>query len=136
MRYIELQKERKEALYGEYRGKVSRTTLWGALTFKWNSDLAKAIRRRAFALGGRVMNVVKTEGFVPNCEIAYSRVGGAVAGISQTWRNGVRLDIDMTDDTAVISVNGERACDFTGLTLSGWGDAVLAAQSLSDSLEG
>lgn len=134
MRYIELPKSRKSELRRKFG--VSGMTVWSALAFKWNSDLAKAIRKEALSLGGVETNLIRTRGFVPNCEIAYERnAAGTVTRIVQTWKNGVRLAIDTTSNSGAITVNGERFCDdFQNMTITDWGDAVLVAQSLSETL--
>lgn len=134
MRYIELPKSRKSELRRKFG--VSGMTVWSALAFKWNSDLAKAIRKEALSLGGVETNLIRTRGFVPNCEIVYERnAAGTVIRIVQTWKNGVRLAIDTTSNSGAITVNGERFCDgFNNMTISDWGDATFVAQSLSETL--
>lgn len=134
MRYIDLPKNHKSELRRKFG--VSGMTVWSALAFKWNSDLAKAIRKEAISLGGVETNIIRTRGFVPNCEIKYERnAAGTVTRIVQTWKNGVKLAIDTVGNSGEITVNGDRFCDgFKNMTITDWGDAAFVAQSLSETL--
>ena len=66
MKYIELSTSKKARICRALG--VSRVTLWSALTFQTQSQLAEKIRRMAVQNGGRVMiKLDVTEGFMPNC---------------------------------------------------------------------
>ena len=68
MKYIELSTSKKARICRALG--VSRVTLWSALTFQTQSQLAEKIRRMAVQNGGRVMiKLDVTEGFMPNCEM-------------------------------------------------------------------
>lgn len=70
MKYIELSTSKKARICRALG--VSRVTLWSALTFQTQSQLAEKIRRMAVQNGGRVMiKLDVTEGFMPNCEIDF-----------------------------------------------------------------
>ena len=64
MKYIELSTSKKARICRALG--VSRVTLWSALTFQTQSQLAEKIRRMAVQNGGRVMiKLDVTEGFMP-----------------------------------------------------------------------
>lgn len=79
MKYIELSTSKKARICRALG--VSRVTLWSALTFQTQSQLAEKIRRMAVQNGGRVMiKLDVTEGFMPNCEIDFVHVSAAYNG--------------------------------------------------------
>ena len=116
MKYIELSTSKKARICRALG--VSRVTLWSALTFQTQSQLAEKIRRMAVQNGGRVMiKLDVTEGFMPNCEIDFVHDIGGVQRIIQTFSNGVRA-----------------VKTFSDVKVRDWGNIVFEAQSLTDSL--
>ena len=130
MKYIELSTSKKARICRALG--VSRVTLWSALTFQTQSQLAEKIRRMAVQNGGRVMiKLDVTEGFMPNCEI--DDIGG-VQRIIQTFSNGVRVEFDNATCTASISRDNRAVKTFSDVKVRDWGNIVFEAQSLTDSL--
>ena len=86
MKYIELSTSKKARICRALG--VSRVTLWSALTFQTQSQLAEKIRRMAVQNGGRVMiKLDVTEGFMPNCEIDFVHDIGGVQDRKSTRLN-------------------------------------------------
>ena len=126
MKYIELSTSKKARICRALG--VSRVTLWSALTFQTQSQLAEKI-------GGRVMiKLDVTEGFMPNCEIDFVHDIGGVQRIIQTFSNGVRVEFDNATCTASISRDNRAVKTFSDVKVRDWGNIVFEAQSLTDSL--
>ena len=88
MKYIELSTSKKARICRALG--VSRVTLWSALTFQTQSQLAEKIRRMAVQNGGRVMiKLDVTEGFMPNCEIDFVHDTGRTAATVPAWQGSV-----------------------------------------------
>ena len=134
MKYIELSTSKKARICRALG--VSRVTLWSALTFQTQSQLAEKIRRMAVQNGGRVMiKLDVTEGFMPNCETSFVHgEDGRVQRIVQTFSNGVRVEFDNDTCMADISRNGRSVKTFSDVKIRDWGNIVFEAQSLTDSL--
>lgn len=133
MKYIDLSKEQKGALRRMF--KVSPPTIWSALNYGTHSDLAKRIRRAAFAKGGVVKNRILTpDGFIPNCQTEYIHEDGAVVGLIQIYPNDVRVEFENKKEIATISCDGEVIKVFKKVLLRDWARIVYEAQSLSDTL--
>lgn len=135
MKYIELPAAKKARIRRALG--VSRVTLWSALTFQSQSALAEKIRRMALQDGGRVISEVDvTNGFMPNCEIAFEHDADGVRRIIQTFSNGVRVELDSAMCTADISRDGRSVKTFSDVKICDWGNIVFEAQGLADSLNG
>ena len=133
MKFIDLPNAKKAQLARLY-GK-SRQTIWAALNYVTDSDLAKKIRKAALNMGGVVKNNFQTpEGFMPNCETKYIHGEGTVLGIIQTFPNNVRVEFENKKEIATISCDGEVIKVFEKVLLRDWTRIVYEAQSLSDSL--
>lgn len=78
--------------------------------------------------------VVVPDGFMPNCETAFEHDADGVRRIIQTFSNGVRVEFDNATCTAEISRNGRSVKTFSDVKMHDWGNIVLEAQSLADSL--
>lgn len=133
MKFIDLPNAKKAQLARLF-GK-SRQTIWAALNYVTNSDLAKKIRKAALNMGGIVKNNFQTpEGFMPNCETEYIHGEGTVLGIIQTFPNNVRVEFENKKEIATISCDGEVIKVFEKVLLRDWTRIVYEAQSLSDTL--
>ena len=133
MQSIDLSAKKKAQLRREFD--VSRVTVWSALTYQTNSALAERIRRRALLLGGRLLDVVEKECFVPNCEIEFIRGDdGRLQRIAQTFSNKVRVEFDNDDCSAVIFCDEEPVNTFEDVRMCDWCDIISEAQNLSESL--
>lgn len=133
MKFIDLPNAKK-ALLARLFGK-SRQTIWAALNYVTDSDLAKKIRKAALNMGGVVKNNFQTpEGFMPNCETKYIHGEGTVLGIIQTFPNNVRVEFENKKEIATISCDGEVIKVFEKVLLRDWTRIVYEAQSLSDTL--
>lgn len=132
MRYIAMPRGGVKTLMSKFG--TSAVTVWSALTYRTSSELAERIRETALGMGGEFACVVRTKGFIPNCEIRYERdERGAVAKMVQTWANGVTLVTDVLHDTAVLYQGGEVVAGWSGVTISMWADAAFEAQKYSES---
>lgn len=136
MKYIDLPKEKKALLRRTFD--TTGVTVWSALNFVTNSDLAKRIRAAAMAHGGVVKNSITTpDGFMPNCETGFIHGDdGRVQKIIQTFSNGVRVEFDNDRCTAAILHGKEPVRTYEQVVIKDWGNIVFEAQSLSDSLNG
>lgn len=136
MKYIDLPKEKKALLRRTFG--TTAVTVWSALNFVTNSDLAKRIRAAAMAGGGVVKNSITTpDGFMPNCQTNYEhREDGTVRRIIQIFSNDVRVEFDNDRGTAKILHAEEPVRTYEQVVIRAWGDIVFEAQSLSDSLNG
>lgn len=133
MKFIDLSNAKKAQLARLF-GK-SRQTIWAALNYVTDSDLAKKIRKAALNMGGVVKNNFQTpEGFMPNCETKYIHGEGTVLGIIQTFPNNVRVEFENKKEIATISCDGEVIKVFEKVLLRDWTRIVYEAQSLSDTL--
>ena len=133
MKFIDLPNAKKAQLTRLF-GK-SRQTIWAALNYVTDSDLAKKIRKAALNMGGVVKNNFQTpEGFMPNCETKYIHGEGTVLGIIQTFPNNVRVEFENKKEIATISCDGEVVKVFEKVILRDWTRIVYEAQSLSDTL--
>ena len=133
MKFIDLSNAKKAQLARHF-GK-SRQTIWAALNYVTNSDLAKKIRKAALNMGGVVKNNFQTsEGFMPNCETEYIHGEGTVLGIIQTFPNNVRVEFENKKEIATLSCNGKVIKVFKKVVMNDWSRIVYEAQSLSDSL--
>ncbi|MBO5465214.1 MAG: hypothetical protein J5989_06970 [Alistipes sp.] len=133
MKFIDLPNAKKAQLVRLF-GK-SRQTIWAALNYVTDSDLAKKIRKAALNMGGVVKNNFQTpEGFMPNCETKYIHGEGTVLGIIQTFPNNVRVEFENKKEIATISCDGEVVKVFEKVILRDWTRIVYEAQSLSDTL--
>ncbi len=133
MKFIDLPNAKKAQLARLF-GK-SRQTIWAALNYVTDSDLAKAIRRKALQMGGIVKNNFQTpEGFMPNCETKYIHGEGTVLGIIQIFPNGVQVEFENKKEIATISCDGEVIKVFEKVVMNDWTRIVYEAQSLSDTL--
>lgn len=133
MKFIDLPNAKKAQLARLF-GK-SRQTIWAALNYVTDSDLAKKIRKVALNMGGVVKNNFQTpEGFMPNCETKYRHGEGTVLGIIQTFPNNVRVEFENKKEIATISCDGEVIKVFEKVLLRDWTRIVYEAQSLSDTL--
>ena len=133
MKFIDLPNAKKAQLARLF-GK-SRQTIWAALNYVTDSDLAKKIRKAALNMGGVVKNNFQTpEGFMPNCETKYIHGEGTVLGIIQTFPNNVRVEFENKKEIATISCDGEVVKVFKKVLLRDWTRIVYEAQSLSDTL--
>lgn len=133
MKFIDLPNSKKAQLSRLF--KVSRQTVWAALNYVTNSELAKKIRKVALNNGGIVKNNMQTpEGFIPNCQTEYIHEHGEVVGIIQTFPNGVRVEFENSKQKAIISCGSEVIKKFTNVVMNDWTRIVYDAQSLSDSL--
>lgn len=133
MKFIDLPNAKKAQLARLF-GK-SRQTIWAALNYVTDSDLAKKIRKAALNMGGVVKNNFQTpEGFMPNCETKYIHGEGTVLGIIQTFPNNVRVEFENEKEIATISCDGEVIKVFEKVLLRDWTRIVYEAQSLSDTL--
>jgi len=138
MKYIDISREQKARLRRVF--KVSAVTVWAALTFQTDSDLARRIRSLALSpeMGGRVISPIDvTDGFMPNCQIDYVRGDdGQVQRIIQTFSNGVRVEFDNDACMAMICHKGKKIKTYENVVIRDWGNIVFEAQNLSDSLNG
>ena len=136
MKYIDLPREQKARLRRVF--KVSAVTIWSALTFQTDSDLARRIRGLAMSpeMGGRVIDPIDvTDGFMPNCQTDYVRnENGRVKRIIQTFSNGVRVEFDNDRCSAVILHDENSVKTYQDVVFRDWGNIVYEAQNLSDSL--
>ena len=133
MKFIDLPNAKKAQLARLF-GK-SRQTIWAALNYVTDSDLAKKIRKAALNMGGVVKNNFQTpEGFMPNCETKYIHGEGTVLGIIQTFPNNVRVEFENKKEIATISCDGEVIKVFEKVLLRDWTRIVYEAQSLSYTL--
>ena len=133
MKFIDLPNAKKAQLARLF-GK-SRQTIWAALNYVTDSDLAKKIRKAALNMGGVVKNNFQTpEGFMPNCETKYIHGEGTVLGIIQTFPNNVRVEFENKKEIATISCDGEVVKVFEKVVMDDWTRIVYEAQSLSDTL--
>lgn len=134
MKRINLPKSKKAKLRQVFG--VSNVTVWSALNYVTDSNLAKKIRNAALVEGGTVEHrVVVPEGFMPNCETYYeSDADGRVRRIVQTFLNGVRVELDNDMCTAAL-FRGERLIKtYENVVLQEWGNIVFEAQNLANSL--
>lgn len=133
MKFIDLPNAKKAQLARLF-GK-SRQTIWAALNYVTDSDLAKKIRKSALNMGGVVKNNFQTpEGFMPNCETKYIHGEGTVLGIIQTFPNNVRVEFENKEEIATLSCDGEVVKVFEKVVMKDWTRIVYEAQSLSDTL--
>lgn len=134
MKYIDLPKEKKALLRRTFD--TTGVTVWSALNFVTNSDLAKRIRAAAMASGGVVKNTIVTpDGFMPNCQTDYVHGDdGQVQRIIQTFSNDVRVEFDNDRCTAVILHGKEPVRTYEQVVVRDWGNIVFEAQNLADSL--
>ena len=133
MKFIDLPNAKKAQLARLF-GK-SRQTIWAALNYVTNSDLAKKIRKAALNMGGVVKNNFRTpEDFMPNCETEYIHGEGTVLGIIQTFPNNVRVEFENKKEIATLSCNGKVIKVFKKVVMNDWSRIVYEAQSLSDTL--
>ena len=133
MKFIDLPNAKKAQLARRF-GK-SRQTIWAALNYVTNSDLAKKIRKAALNMGGVVKNNFQTpEDFMPNCETEYIHGEGTVLGIIQTFPNNVRVEFENKKEIATLSCNGKVIKVFKKVVMNDWSRIVYEAQSLSDTL--
>lgn len=134
MKYIELPKEKKGLLRRTF--KVSGVTVWAALNYQTNSDLANRIRAVALEAGGVIKNTLSIpEGFMPNCQTDYVQGDdGQVQRTIQAFSNGVRVEFDNDACTAVILQSEKPLKTYKNVAIRDWGNIVFEAQSLADSL--
>lgn len=134
MKRIELSQEQKAHLQRIF--KVSKVTIWSALTFQTDSHLARRIRTVALReMKGRMVDSIDvTDDFIPNCETDFVHGNGGVRRIIHTFSNGVRVEFDNDMCTADISRNGRSVKTFSEVKIRDWGNIVFEAQSLTDSL--
>ncbi len=136
MKQINLPKAKKAKLRRDFG--VSKVTVWSALNYVTDSDLAKKIRNAALAYGGKVeCSISVPEGFMPNCETAYERGDdGHVRRILQTFSNGVRVEFNNDECTAMILRNETPVKSYEQVAIQDWGNIVFEAQGLAESLNG
>lgn len=134
MKYIDLPKEKKALLRRTFD--TTGVTVWSALNFVTNSDLARRIRAAAMAHGGVVKNSITTpDGFMPNCETGFVHDdSGCVQRVIQAFSNGVRVEFDNDRCAAVILHRDEPVKTYEHVVIKEWGNILYEAQSLSDSL--
>ena len=133
MKRINLSKPKKAGLRRKFG--VSNVTVWSALNYVPDSDLARKIRNAAIAAGGVVEHqVVVPDGFMPNCETAFEHDADGVRRIIQTFSNGIRVEFDNATCTAEISRDDRSVKTFSDVNIRDWGNIVFEAQSLADSL--
>lgn len=132
MKRINLPKSKKAKLRRVFG--VSHVTVWSALNYLTDSQLAKKIRDAALADGGVVENsVVVPEGFIPNCRTEFVRGDdGRVWRIVQTFSNGVRVEFDNDACEAVILRSEKPVRTHGNVVIGDWGNILFEAQSLSD----
>lgn len=136
MKYIDLPKEKKALLRRMFD--TTGVTVWSALNYVTNSDLARRIRSAAMANGGVVKNTIITpDGFMPNCQTECIRGDdGTVQRVIQTFSNGIRVEFDNDRCSAVILHDEELIKMFSDVAIQDWCNIVFEAQNLSDSLNG
>ena len=117
---------------------TSRVTVWSALNYVTNSELAEKIRRAALAEGGIVeCHISVPEGFMPNCQTDYVHGDdGRVQRVLQTFSNDVRVEFDNDRCTAIILRGDKPVKTYEAVAIRDWGNIVFEAQSLADSLNG
>lgn len=138
MKYIDTSREQKARLRRIF--KVSAVTVWAALTYQTNSDLARRIRELALStkMNGRIIDSIDvTDGFVPNCRTDYVHGDdGRVSQAIQSFSNGVRVIFDNDRCNAVIMHGDSPIKTYENVVIRDWGNIVFEAQNLSDSLNG
>lgn len=134
MKYIELPREKKGLLRRIF--KVSGVTVWAALNYQTNSDLANRIRAVALEAGGVVKNTLSIpDGFMPNCQTDYVLgTDSCIQRTIQTFSNGVRVEFDNDVCTATIFHKDKNIKTYKNVAIRDWGNIVFEAQNLSDSL--
>lgn len=134
MKRINLSKPKKARLRRKFG--VSNVTVWSALNYVTNSELAEKIRRAALAEGGIVeCHISVPEGFMPNCQTDYVHGDdGRVQRVLQTFSNDVRVEFDNDRCTAIILRGDKPVKTYEAVAIRDWGNIVFEAQSLADSL--
>ena len=116
--YIEISPEIRSTLKGKY-GRTSKS-IWEALTFVTNSNVAKDIRTEAMRLGGRLVE----ENFLPNCRTEHSN-----GSIIQTFAGGVKVVTG--NGTTQILVEDTVIAKYKDVTIESWGNVLAMAQEIS-----
>lgn len=120
--YIRISEELREEIREKFF--ADRVSIWRACHYLSNSERAKEMRSYALANGGRVVREV----YIPACTCQESN-----DMMVQDFGNGVRLEIDLNRNTAIILQGEYIHQSFDGLTLRGWCNACMLAQSIAES---
>ena len=88
---------------------VSRATVWRALTFETNTDLAKRIRKLALERGGRL-----TDGRPAICDTTHNQTEKTM---TQTFGNRARIVADLKTGDVTVWIDGEQESTYHNLTI-------------------
>ena len=102
---------------------VSRKTVWCALNYITNSDLAKEIRTWALQHGGRV----EEEDFLPNCRTEHTE-----DAVIQTFAGGVQVRISKRNSGVDLLEDGQVSEHYDNVTIQAWGNLLHHAQLTSE----
>lgn len=132
MKYIDISNSQKAKLRRTFR--CSAVTVWSALTYQTNSDLAKKIRHTAISQSNGVIRNSMTypEDFCPNCATQWECKEGKVIAVTQIFANGVKVDIDLTLSRATIYRGDAVYSHHADVKLEDWADITFEAQQLND----
>ena len=88
---------------------VSRATVWRALTFETDTDLAKRMRKLALERGGRL-----TDGRPAICDTTHNQ---AEKTMTQTFGNRARIVADLKTGDVTVWIDGEQESIYHNLTI-------------------
>lgn len=133
MKYIKLSNDQKGSLRKAFN--VSQVCIWKALCYKSDSDLSEKIRSAALEMGGRVIHELDvTDGFMPNCRTDFIQNAGNIIAVVFTYSNGVRVNVDCTNNSARLLIDNKPERQYWNVTLDNLYNVVFEAQLLSESL--
>ena len=88
---------------------VSRATVWRALTFETDTDLAKRIRKLALVRGGRM-----TDGSPAACDTTHNQ---AERTMMQDFGGRARIVVDLKTGDVTVWIDGEQESTYHNLTI-------------------
>ncbi len=88
---------------------ISRVTVWRALTFETDTDLARRIRTLALKRGGRL-----TDGRPANCETTHDQTNGTM---TQAFGDRARIVVDLKTGEIAVWIDGEQESTYHNLTI-------------------
>lgn len=104
---------------------VDASVVWRAAHYLSNSQRAKEIRAWLLKNGGKAVR----EEYIPACTFEKE-----ASRTLQDFGCGVTLEVSLENTSAVIRVCGVEQERYTDLTIRGWGNACMRAQTIADTL--
>lgn len=109
---IVIDNEKKAKICKDFR--TTNVTLWSALTFKTNSNLAKMLRKVALERGGQLVGEYGGK-FIPNCQTIHDEANNTM---TQVFSPRVKLIADRVSGKVGVYIDEELKSTYQPETLT------------------